>query len=113
MKTRVTVLSSERRENTYEGNRKSVSHKCKVIIHKADGSVDVGTLSVPDALAPAPAVAGEHAVVVPGDYAIDYAAGRGFSEDKVIGVLCLFELMGKPSVPVAGPQPVKAPEGKA
>jgi len=83
MKTRVTVLSAERREAVYEGGRKSVSHKCKIILHLPDGGVDVGTLTVPDALAPEG--------VTPGDYHVEYRAGRGYSEDKIIGVMFSFE----------------------
>jgi hypothetical protein len=85
---RVTVLSAERRENVYEGNRKVVSYKCKVILHLEGGAVDVGTLTVPEALAPEG--------VTPGDFHISYRAGRGYKEDKIIGVMTAFTGVQRP-----------------
>lgn len=95
MKTRVTVVGAERKENLYPvaggQPRKVVSHKCKIILHLPDGQIDVGTLTVPEALAPEG--------VNPGDYLVEYRAGRGFSEDKIIGVMHSFEAMpaGRPA----------------
>lgn len=104
MKVRVTVVGSERQERLYAQAgggqpRKVVSHKCKVILHGEGGVVDVGTLSVPEALAPEG--------VQPGDYLIDYRAGRGFSEDKIVGLLHSIEPMQAGRRP-ADPQPQKA-----
>lgn len=97
MKTRVSVVGVERKENLYPvaggAPRKVVSHKCKVILHLPDGGVDVGTLTVPEALAPEG--------VTPGDYHVEFRAGRGFSEDKIIGVMFSFEGIasaGRPAV---------------
>lgn len=99
MKTRVTVVGAERKENLYPvaggQPRKVVSHKCKVILHLHDGTIDVGTLTVPESLAPEG--------VQPGDYAVEYRAGRGFSEDKIIGVMHTFEAVGK-QAPAAAPK---------
>lgn len=96
MKTRVTVVGAERKENLYPvaggAPRKVVSHKCKVILHLPDGGIDVGTLTVPDALAPEG--------VTPGDYNVEFRAGRGFSEDKIIGVMFSFEGLAGPGRPV-------------
>lgn len=83
MKTRISILASERKESVYEGGRKSVKYVCKCVIHAEDGSVDVGTLNVPERFAPEG--------VLPGEYAVDYKAGRGFSDDKIGGQLALFE----------------------
>lgn len=89
MKTRVTIVGSEKRENLYPvaggQPRKVTSYKCKCVLHLADGTVDVGTLNVPEALAPEG--------VAPGDYLLEYRAGRGFSEDKIVGVLHSMEPM--------------------
>lgn len=82
MKVRVSIVSSEKLERFYEGGRKSVSYVCKCVIHD-EGKVDVGTLRVPEALAPEG--------VVPGDYWIDFKAGRMFNDDAVNGRLCLLE----------------------
>lgn len=102
MKTRVTVVGAERKENLYPvaggAPRKVVSHKCKVILHLPDGAVDVGTLTVPDALAPEG--------VTPGDYQVEFRAGRGFSEDKIIGVMHSFEGVGRAAP--AAPAPKEA-----
>lgn len=106
MKTRVTVVGAERKENLYPvaggAPRKVVSHKCKVILHLPDGGIDVGTLTVPDALAPEG--------VTPGDYNVEFRAGRGFSEDKIVGVMFSFEGIasaGRPAVQ-AKPEAAKA-----
>lgn len=99
MKTRVSIVSSEKRENLYPvaggQPRKVVSYKCKCILHAADGTIDVGTLSVPEAIAPEG--------LVPGDYVLDYRAGRGFTEDRIIGVLHSVE-------PFAAGRPQAKPE---
>jgi hypothetical protein len=106
MKSRVTVVGVERKENLYPvaggAPRKVVSHKCKVILHLPDGGIDVGTLTVPDVLAPEG--------VTPGEYTVEFRAGRGFSEDKIVGVMFSFEGIasaGKPSV-AAKQEAVKA-----
>lgn len=103
MKTRVTIVGSEKRENLYPvaggQPRKVVSYKCKCILHGADGVVDVGTLTVPESVAPEG--------VLPGDYLIDYRAGRGFSEDKIMGILHSIEpfAAGRSQPKPEAPQP--------
>jgi hypothetical protein len=88
MKSKVTVVNSERRETTYAGKtggvRTVVNYTCKCILHDAEtDSVDVGTLRVPESLVPDG--------VAPGDYWVDFKLGRGFGDDTVKGLLCLFE----------------------
>lgn len=104
MKTRISVVGSDRKENLYPvaggAPRKVVSHKCKVILHLPDGTVDVGTMTVPDALAPEG--------VQPGDYYVEFRAGRGFSEDKIIGVMHSFE-SAKPVQNVPAPKEAAKP----
>lgn len=91
MQTRVTVVGAERREALYPvaggQPRKVVSHVCKVILNLPDGTIDVGTLKVPETFAPEG--------VTPGDYMVEYRAGRGFKEDQIIGVMHSFEPMRK------------------
>lgn len=103
METRVTVVGVERKENLYPvaggQPRKVVSHQCKVILHLPDGVIDVGTMKVPDALAPEG--------VQPGDYMVEFRAGRGFSEDKIVGVMHSFRAVkpqGAAKQPEAKPQ---------
>lgn len=102
MKTRVSVVGSERREALYPvaggQPRKVVSHQLKVILHLPDGTVDVGTMKVPDALAPEG--------VAPGDYLVEFRAGRGFKEDQIIGVMHSFEAVGS-AKPQQKPEAVK------
>lgn len=106
MKSRVTVVGVERQERVYASPngapRTVISHKCKVVLHLPDGSVDVGTLTVPDALAPEG--------VTPGDYAVEFRAGRGFSEDKIIGVMHSFEGVGSVRTAAPAQAPAQKPE---
>lgn len=88
MQSRITVIGSELKSSMYSSKtggapREVKRHVCKCILHGEGGSVDVGTLSVPEALAPEG--------VQPGDYVVEYRAGRGFSDDKIIGVMVSFE----------------------
>lgn len=91
MQTRVTVVGAERREALYPvaggAPRKVVSHVCKVILNLPDGTLDVGTLKVPETFAPEG--------VIPGDYMVEYRAGRSFKEDQIIGVMHSFEAVRK------------------
>jgi hypothetical protein len=88
MKTKVTVVNAERRETTYAGKtggvRTVINYTCKCILHDEESnSVDVGTLRVPESFVPDG--------VAPGDYWVDFKLGRGFGDDTVKGLLCLFE----------------------
>lgn len=95
MDTRVTVVASETRKALYPSKtggapREVVSHVCKVIMFQHDGTIDVSTMKVPETLAPEG--------VVPGDYVVDYRAGRSFKDDAMVGVMCKFERVGSASV---------------
>jgi hypothetical protein len=100
MKTRVTVVGSEFVVRHYDNNRKSESYICKCVTHDPEtGAVDVGTLRVPAVLAPDG--------VLPGDYNIDFRAGRSFSDDGIVGRLCLLE-----AVSASGVKPVSSVEDR-
>ncbi|WP_371322852.1 hypothetical protein VX159_10575 [Dechloromonas sp. ZY10] len=114
MQSRVTVVASETRKALYPSKsggapREVTSHVCKVILFKHDGTIDVSTMKVPEALAPNG--------VTPGDYLVDYCAGRSFKEDAMVGVMCTFERVGGASVASsiaeAQQQSAKAAEAKA
>lgn len=88
MESRITVLGATPKTAHYASKtggpaREVKSHVCKIMLHLEGGAIDVGTMNVPEALAPEG--------VQPGDYMIAYRAGRGFTDDKIVGVLCKFE----------------------
>lgn len=97
MKIRLTIVGAERKEAFYASKtggapRKVISYVCKSIINKADGTLDVGTIKVPESLVPE---AQFPQGVLPGEYVVDYSAGRGFKEDAIIGVMVSFEVYNK------------------
>lgn len=106
--SRITVLGAEERVNLYPvpgGKPREVkSYTCKVMLHTPDGQIDVGTLTVPSSLAPEG--------VQPGDYLVSYRAGRGFKEDKIVGVMHSFEAVRPANLkaPAAAPAQAQAPK---
>ncbi|MDR2187711.1 MAG: hypothetical protein LBE62_06615 [Azonexus sp.] len=105
MESRITVVGSELKSAIYSGKngappREVKRHVCKVILH-IDGVVDVGTLNVPVTIVP------ETDLIQPGDYMISYRAGRGFQEDKIVGVMTEFRPV-KPAKADAKPEPKSA-----
>ncbi|MCL2875460.1 MAG: hypothetical protein FWF12_04020 [Betaproteobacteria bacterium] len=95
MESRITVIGSELKSAFYNNKaggapREVKTNICKVILHMENGVVDVGTLRVPESLAPEG--------VQPGDYMISYRAGRGFSDDAIGGVMCGFKAVKPQSV---------------
>jgi len=112
MESRITVIGAELRSAYYANKaggapREVKSYNCKVILHLEGGAVDVGTLKVPEALAPEG--------VTPGDYLISYRAGRGYQDDKIVGVMVGFkginskggkavEIPGQPKQEASKPQ---------
>lgn len=104
MENRLTVLASKLIVNTYASKtggaaREVKQFECKCVLHLSDGSIDVGTVRIPDALAPEG--------VAPGDYLISYRAGRSWNEDRIVGVMDTFVAVKKlvPSSPAAGSAP--------
>lgn len=101
MESRITVIGAELNTNFYASKtggapREVKSYTCKVILHLEGGAVDVGTLRIPEALAPEG--------ITPGDYMVAYRAGRGFSDDKIVGVMTTFRGV-KPSAAKAENKP--------
>jgi hypothetical protein len=79
MKTKIQILAAERRENVYEGNRRSVTYNCQCVVYGE--KIEVGTLRVSLALVE-PWLKDDQ--LPPGWYELEYGLAVSF-QDRSIG----------------------------
>jgi len=105
MENRISVLGSKLISNLYPSKtggapREVKQYECKCVLHLADGSIDVGTVRIPETLAP-------EGVQV-GDYLVSYRAGRSWKDDKIVGIMDTFVAVKKSAPAPAGGVPAKS-----
>jgi hypothetical protein len=80
MKTKVQLIATERRENVYEGNRKSVSYICQCVVFGE--KMEVGVLRLPLAVVE-PYLKDDQLPV--GFYEVEYGLSVSFRDRSVEG----------------------------
>jgi hypothetical protein len=82
MKTKVQIIATERRENVYEGGRKSISYNCQCVVFGE--KMEVGVLRISHALAE-PWLKDDQ--LPPGIYELEYGLAVSFKDRSVGGQL--------------------------
>lgn len=87
MKTRVTILASERRDFVNKSGKKSTTFNCQCIVH--GDKVEVGVLRCREILVPGYVEGQEPVAPQPGDYFAEYGLAIHWENKELQGVLKL------------------------